>query len=105
MKTITNLITNEKKVSANLPGSLELLEEKIKDDGVEIDTGRMMALMPEIVSTLELFQKSVFTAFYWRKMSKYDIKYQYGIRNLYEVDRALNSATNNFIKKLKLKLD
>ena len=84
----------------NIPGSIELLEAQIKNKDTSIDTSEIMFIMPKITAAMDACQRSIFTGFYWRKMSMVDLQYHHGIK-LSEVDDILTTATDNFIEMLK----
>ena len=79
-----------------IQGSLDLLEYKITKKYPKIDTSDLMIVMPKLTATMPPIYRSVFTGFYWRRMSISDLQKNHGLKDS-EVESILDSATELFM--------
>jgi hypothetical protein len=89
----------KKSITKTIHGSLQLLEFKITEKYPNIDTSELMSIMPKITGNMPPIYRSIFTGFYWRRMSINDIEKIYGLKEV-EAESILESATELFMSLL-----
>ena len=88
-------------IQMNISGSLEILENIIKANGLCINTLWLIQNMPKYTLNLEVLERSIFTGFYWRKMSMLELSKQYGM-DVEDIKRVLDHSTNKFLKDINI---
>ena len=94
-------MTYEREVYIKTPGSLNVLERELIENGVNIDACEILKTIPIYILNFTENQRLVFKAYYLRQMSISDIRSEFNFKCINDVERPLKSATARYIKMIK----
>ena len=98
-------LTYEREVYIKTPGSLNLLERELVENGINIDASEILKTIPIYILNFTENQRLVFKAYYLRQMSISDIRSEFNFKCINDVERPLKSATARYIKMIKAGYD